>query len=35
MSKHKPGHTMRIAEIRESKKAQRELLDEYDDEYDD
>jgi len=28
MSRHKPGHTMRISEIRDSKKIQRELLEE-------
>lgn len=30
MSKHKPGHSMRIEEIRASKKKQRELLDDED-----
>ena len=30
MSNKKPGHSMRIAEIRESKKNKRELLDEID-----
>ena len=29
MSRHKPGHSMRIAEIRESKKRKRDLEDEY------
>ena len=32
MSRHKPGHTMRMSEIRDSKKIQKDLLE--DEEYD-